>query len=41
MDSFRGLPKLDLELKYTEPFLVPVDQWFHIIFSWDGNKLFL
>ena len=29
------------QLKSTEPFLVPVDQWIHLIFTWDGNKLFL
>ena len=29
------------QLKSTEPFLIPVDQWVHLIFGWDGNKLFL
>ena len=24
-----------------EPIPVPADQWIHLIFTWDGNKLFL
>ena len=27
--------------RYTEPIPVPADQWIHLIFTWDGNKLFL
>ena len=29
------------QLRYTEPIPVPADQWIHLIFTWDGNKLFL
>ena len=27
--------------KFTEPVPIPSDQWIHLIFTWDGNKLFL
>ena len=38
---FKGYAKIGSQLKYTEPFLLPVDQWIHLIFTWDGNKLYI
>ena len=27
------------QLLFTEPFPVPFDEWVHVVFSWNGNKL--